>query len=408
MIGISRTRRYIVESLRELWVRPAHQMPALDALRATAVLAVIISHFYNTFWRLNVNLPEPAMADGLIFYYGWTGVDLFFILSGYLIGVQLWREKKKTGTIQIWQFLVRRGFRIWPLYYVMVLMGVLTGELKPRLSDLFFVSNYFPAGYSRGWTLSTEEQFYIVVPLLLALTPWVKRLEGYFWLLGAAVVSVWLFRYYTCNTILQTGIASCKELGAMVTPIHVHNEALVAGLAIALLSITRPQYFDRKPGDGFSWRGFAVLAVSCTIAAVLYSINKMIFSFTALALILGSVTLWLLWDRSFFSRPTAWRVWYPISRLSYGMYLNHFFLWSGITAWVVLGLIEWIGSTILASYIGIIVGIMVSMLLSVLTFVFVERPFLLLRSRWIASQKSAKTAAQNANSAAVASPPNVP
>lgn len=407
MTGIRRAQNYILESLRELWVRPAHQMPALDALRAVAVLAVIISHFYNTFWRLNVKLPEPAMSGGLIFYYGWTGVDLFFILSGYLIGVQLWREKKKTGTIHIWQFLVRRGFRIWPLYYALILMGFLAGVSHPRLSDLLFVSNYFPAGYERGWTLSTEEQFYIAVPLLLALTPWLKTLEGYFWLLGAAVASVWISRYYTCNAILQTGVASCKELDAMITPIHLHNEALIAGLAIALLSVTRPQYFDRKPGDGFSWRGFALLAVSCTIAAVLYSINRMIFSFTALALILGSFTLWLLWDRSFFSRPAAWRVWYPISRLSYGMYLNHFFLWSGITAWVVLGVIEWTGSTILASYIGIIVGILVSMLFSVLTFVFVERPFLLLRGRWIASQKSIMTATQNANSAAVATPPNV-
>ena len=286
-------------------------------------------------------------------------------------------------------------------------MGFLAGVSQPRLSDLFFVSNYFPAGYERGWTLSTEEQFYIAVPVLLAFTPWVKRLEGYFWILGAAVANVWISRYYTCNAILQTGVASCKELDAMITPIHLHNEALVAGLAIALLSITRPQYFDRKPGDGFSWRGFAVLAVSCAIAAVLYSINRMIFSFTALALIFGSVTLWLLWDRSFFSRPAAWRVWYPISRLSYGMYLNHFFLWSGITAWVVLGVIEWTGSTVVASYVGIIVGILVSMLLSVLTFVFVERPFLLMRARWIASQKSAKTAAQNASHAAVATPPDV-
>lgn len=391
--GLSSTythaQRYLADSLRELWVRPTRQVPALDAVRAVAVLAVILAHFFTIFWTENMNLPVPPMADGAVFYYGWTGVDLFFILSGYLIGVQLWREKKRTGTIRIWEFIVRRGFRIWPLYYTMILLGMLAGVLRPSLSDLLFFSNYVQAEYHRGWTLSTEEQFYIAVPLLLAFTPGITKLHRYFWILGSVVVSVWVARYYTCESILETGVASCKELNAMITPFHVHNESLVAGLAIALLSVLRPEYFERKPADRFSWRGFAVLAVSCTIAAVLYSINRMIFTFTAMALIYGSVTLWLLWDRSLFSRPAAWRIWYPISRLSYGMYLNHFFLLSGATAWVVTRVVDVTGSTTLGSYAGIVAGIVVSMLFAVVTFVCVERPFLLLRARWVAARATA-------------------
>jgi peptidoglycan/LPS O-acetylase OafA/YrhL len=203
------------------------------------------------------------------------------------------------------------------------------------------------------------------------------------------VVSVWISRYYTCNSLLEAGAVKCKELEPMVTPIHVHNEALVAGLAIALLAAIRPHYFARKPTDGFSWRGFVVSLVACSIAAVLYVFDKTIFCFTALALIFGSITLWFLWDRSVFSRPAAWRLWYPVSRLSYGMYLNHFLLFPSITGWVVKAVIALTGSSTVASYAGIVAGILVSMILAAFTFVLVERPFLLLRSRWLSNREPA-------------------
>ncbi|MEP6618977.1 MAG: acyltransferase [bacterium] len=393
MTAVRRLGSYLAESLSELWMRPKHQLPALDFVRATAVLTVVAGHFYNTFWRLNMRLPVPPMSNGLVFRYGWTGVDLFFILSGYLIGVQLWKEKKKTGTINVFEFITRRGFRIWPLYYSIILMGTLAHVMRPHLSDMLFVSNYFRAGFPRGWTLSTEEQFYIAVPLLLAFTPWIKKLETYFWVLGAAVVSVWVSRYYACQSIVASGIASCKELDDMITPIHLHNEALVAGLAIALLSVARPHLFARKAEDGFSWRGFFVMGVCFVLAAAMYAADRMIFSFTYLALIFGSVTLWLLWDRSVFSWPASWRIWYPISRLSYGMYLNHFLLFSWITTWVVRGVVRQTGSTTMASYAGIVTGSIVSAIFAVFTFVFVERPFLLLRGRWIEGRKRKKAAA---------------
>lgn len=395
---MSTARSYVAESLRELWERPHHQMPALDAVRAFAVIAVILSHFYTIFWTENMQgVPMPEMANGLVFYYGWTGVDLFFILSGYLIGLQLWREKQATGTIRLWEFFVRRGLRIWPLYFAIILLGVMAGILKPTLADLLFFSNYAPGDYERGWTLSTEEQFYIAVPLLLLFTPGIKRLWKYFLILAAVIVSVWISRYYTCAALIADGVELCQPMNEMVTPIHVHNEALVAGLAIALLAVIRPDYFVRQPGDGFSWRGFAVCVVACAIAAALYIVDDTLFSFTALALIFGSVTLWLLWDRSIFSWPATWRIWYPISRLSYGMYLNHFFLLPGITAWAVNLALDASGSTTIASYAGIAMGLVSSMVMAAVTFVLVERPFLLLRARWMAGRKRSAATAAEAN-----------
>ena len=379
-----RLKTYIGESLQELWVRPAHQVPALDAIRAVAVLAVILSHL-QSFWVDHVPHPQPGMLDGLIFYYGWTGVDLFFILSGYLIGRQLWKEKQHTGTIGFWNFVMRRGLRIWPLYFATLLMAMAAGIFQPGAPDWLFFSNYEPQGYTRGWTLSTEEQFYIAVPLLLILTPGIRKLEWYFWILGGAIVGVWVARYFTCASLLSSGLPACKP--SMVYPIHLHNESLVVGLAIALLSVVRPQYFRPKANNRFSTRGFAILLACWTLAAVLYWLSDMVFAFTAQAMIFGSTALWLLWDRSPLSWPATWRIWYPISRLSYGMYLNHYVFLTGITAWLVTGAVDLTDSVSVGAWVGIVGGIAVSMAFAAFTFVFVERPFLLLRGYWLDTGK---------------------
>lgn len=395
---------YFTDSLRELWVRPDHQIPALDAIRAIAVIAVILSHFYPMIWNLYVLLPEPPLAGTLPFYYGWTGVDLFFILSGYLIGRQLWREKQNTGTIQVWEFIVRRGFRIWPLYFSMIFLGFISGAFQPKWPDLFFLSNYFDSGFPRTWTLSTEEQFYIAVPLLLAFTPGIKNLYWYFWILGGIVVSVWINRYFACNAILSTGVELCKSEAGMVYPIHLHNEALIVGLGIALLSVVRPDYFKKSNDKRFSWRGFAFMVVACGVAGILYFINTVIFTFTAIGLIFGSVTLWLMWDRSMLSSPANWRIWYPISRLSFGMYLNHLTFFPIFITAFTLFVLDASGSPTVASIIGVTVGIAVSMVFSVFTFVLVERPFLLWRAKWVAARKR-KYTEKHESGKTVARPP---
>jgi len=179
--------------------------------------------------------------------------------------------------------------------------------------------------------------------------------------------------------------AACKD--AMVFPIHLHNESLVAGLSIALFAVLHPRYFERRPDAGFSKRGLAVMMVCCSLALVLYRIDSMVFSTTAIALIFGSVALWLLWDRSVLSWPATWRIWYPVSRLSYGMYLNHLIFLPGTIAWCVVWAAELTGSVVVGGYVAILVGIAVSMGLATVTFVLVERPFLLLRARWLASRR---------------------
>jgi peptidoglycan/LPS O-acetylase OafA/YrhL len=376
------------QGARELWVRPRGQMPALDGLRATAVLLVICSH-YVVFWRRELGWPVPAAASLPIFHWGWVGVDLFFVLSGFLIGRQLWQERERTGTVRFTRFILRRGFRIWPLYFVMMAFYLLVGPVRPNEWDFAFLSNYGNGAFNRGWSLSTEEQFYIIVPILLLATPWVQRLARYGWVLLAAVVGETIARWVTWRSLTAQGFDAVAIGDMMYYPFHLHGSALVFGLGIALVATRRPKLFAPQPG-AFSRAGLAIFIAASTVGIALRNANKFVFAFLALALIFSSLTLWLLWDRSIVTRPASWRILYPISRLSYGMYLNHFFVLPGATAWGIVALRDAGLPTLAVFFGGLVWGTLVSAAVAFVTFVLVEHPFLALREVLLGSPKEGR------------------
>jgi peptidoglycan/LPS O-acetylase OafA/YrhL len=119
---------------------------------------------------------------------GWAGVDLFFVLSGFLIGGILFEELKRTGTIKVGRFLIRRGWKIYPPFYAMIAFTIFFTawhQIRPiswydALSEIFFLQNYCGHLSLQTWSLAVEEHFYLLLPLLLvsirrrlALLPWV-------------------------------------------------------------------------------------------------------------------------------------------------------------------------------------------------------------------------------------------
>jgi peptidoglycan/LPS O-acetylase OafA/YrhL len=138
---------------------------SLDGLRAIAILAVVWHH-------------AGAVVPGwTITARGFLGVDLFFVISGFLIVTLLLREQRRMGTISLHDFYIRRFLRIFPPYYLMLLMVGTVAFLKPGGASsepvrhdlpyaLFYLSNLVPMQslLSITWSLSVEEQFYIVVP----------------------------------------------------------------------------------------------------------------------------------------------------------------------------------------------------------------------------------------------------
>jgi peptidoglycan/LPS O-acetylase OafA/YrhL len=132
----------------------------IDVLRCVAVLAVIVVHglYSESFARV-----------------GWMGVDLFFVLSGFLISGLLFSEYKKRHAISFKRFFLRRGFKIYPAFYVFLLIAGLVeyfvvhrhASLAAYLHDIFFIMNYKDGVWVHLWSLGVEEHFYIFLPILL-------------------------------------------------------------------------------------------------------------------------------------------------------------------------------------------------------------------------------------------------
>lgn len=358
----------------ELTHRPTSQEPALDALRAAAVMLVICTHYALPEWP-KAHGPELGLTQWPIFYYGWTGVDLFFVLSGLLIGTQVWREVERTGTIDISRFLLKRGLRIWPLYFVVLGLLAATGH-DIRWPDWAFLSNYVETAYPRSWSLSTEEQFYIIVPLLLLVVARLLPCDRQVWPIVALVGVVPCVRFVERRWLEARHLTQAVIHERMVTPIHLHAEALLVGLVLAWIVVQRPHWIVRESTTRVSRRGLAVLIAGVSSGIALDIANKEIFAFTALGLIFGACTYCALVDRSWLTRPLHAFAFYPVSRLSYGMYLNHFLVLPGSTAWTIENAP---GPMPLRFFLGLLLGTVISIAAAVVTFLLIEHPFLELR-----------------------------
>jgi len=144
---------------------------AIDSLRALAILLVLGRHL-----DLSGCQSQGFIRGFLDIWYqgGWTGVDLFFVLSGFLVSGLLFREHKKYGNISFKNFFLRRGLKIYPSFYFLLAItcGVIfyqTGRPGMRVLSVegLFVQNYFSGYWEHTWSLAVEEHFYLLLPLLL-------------------------------------------------------------------------------------------------------------------------------------------------------------------------------------------------------------------------------------------------
>jgi len=232
---------------------PSQRMLSLDVLRAVAVLIVLGKH------------GILGVGDGGVFHnvalkfrwFGWVGVDLFFVLSGFLIGGLLFAEIKRTGTLDIPRFLTRRAFKIWPSYFVFIFTGMVleaqgargwAGSLREFWPNLCHLQSYImaPEFYRHTWSLAVEEHFYLLLPLALwfflgrnrgTQTVSVAFLGGLF----AAMVLVLVVRYFHAIRV-PYGWSS------HYTATHLRFDSLLFGVALAYLRSAHPRHFNRVAG----------------------------------------------------------------------------------------------------------------------------------------------------------------
>lgn len=289
--------------------------PTLDGLRFFAFLLVFIHH-----------LPTaPNRLLRVVDEYGWVGVHLFLFLSAFLLTSILRKELEQTGTISIVHFYVRRGLRIWPLYFAfcfaMLAFQVFWRTDMPVdwgrfIGLLFFFENVLTGwqGYNEMpyvphlWTISLEEQFYLFLPILLL--KWLgeprRLLQALvvLWLLflGVRVLSVLLgaeHPFIWTSVFSADSLLLGTALGAVRLPVALSNRWLP---------------FLMVPG--------AVLLVSGVFLAPVYAIGwhqVVLYSLVALGAACVVVAGLLSPAYSFLGhQPLAY-----LGKISYGLYIFH-------------------------------------------------------------------------------------
>ena len=181
---------------------PVHaggRLYGLDSLRAIAVLVVVLHH---TWGNAVPDILQPIHA------YGWMGVDLFFVLSGYLIGFQLLRQYGAGRTPSAVDFYVRRGFRILPAYLLVLAIYSSAPSLReqPEMVPLWrFLSFTMNLGFDRSegaafshaWSLCVEEHFYLLFPLVCILLMRRPSIKGAAITAGCLVVAGAVIRLFS-------------------------------------------------------------------------------------------------------------------------------------------------------------------------------------------------------------------
>lgn len=147
------------------------RIPDLDFLRGIAIIGVLFRH---SAWDNNF-----ARA-------GWAGVDLFFVLSGFLVSGLLFNEFKKSGKVRIGRFLIRRAFKIYPTFYIFLIAAFIfypwiNGHpfpLSNMLSEILFIQTYLQGCFIHTWSLAIEEHFYLLLSFFVFIVLSVNSLEN--------------------------------------------------------------------------------------------------------------------------------------------------------------------------------------------------------------------------------------
>jgi peptidoglycan/LPS O-acetylase OafA/YrhL len=358
------------------------RLASLDLLRGVAILLVMGRHMYVTEWWHRI---------------GWFGVQLFFVLSGFLVSGLLFREHQQHGRVDLRRFLVRRALKIYPGFFCFLLITLPLGQFSPRppqwaqiAAELLFWQSYVPGYWEHTWSLAVEEHFYALLTLgmLLACR---RATANPFGLVPRLTLAVGV----ACLTARAVTAASLPfDAQTHLYPTHLRLDALAFGACLAYWHHCRTaelvRFLKRRRGV---IRLFAVAALASVAVADLRANAWMLTLGLTVSYLGAGALLLLLLDTGqpdATSLPPKQRApgrflcW--LGRNSYAIYLWHM----AVAVWGV-GKIKTLLAPGLPYPAELVLYFGLSITLGALATWMVEQPILRLRDRWYPSRSGTQT-----------------
>ena len=402
----------IKNNLRILFTPGQGQLRAVDGLRALSILIVLSIHcvwFLSIFDESVVELFYSAPVWLNWVFNGDLSLDIFFVISGFLISAILMKEYRKTASIRFGRFYQRRFMRLMPAYFLAMGFGFLAAPNKEYVwSNLIYINNLLPASthfMPWTWSLAIEEQFYFLFPLLLL---WGMRScspKTLFWsmlmaFIGFVVVRFLIIWRYELFLPICWYEKSCEGFFDIIDYIYVKPwtrfGSFLPGIFAAYFHVYHQPVmisFFQRNRVAISWLtvlALVMVAVIFTIpvnnqhatfpqfwGALYYASCRHLFTIAICFIMVSSlygdygICRWI-------SRFLSCSFLYPIAQLAYSTYLFHPFVIAGIYA----GIFQVAPELPVLQKIAIAVvgGISISLLVAFIVFLLIERPFMNMRS----------------------------
>lgn len=342
--------------------------PELDGLRFFAFLLVFVHH-HSLFSNINTN--------------GWIGVDLFFVLSAFLLTKLLIAEYYKTQTISFKKFYIRRIFRIWPIYFLFIGFsialflfsnGAPSNYIGMRIIGLFaFSDNIMTAIYGWNplpytahlWTIAYEEQFYIFIPIIILFL-----VRSSFKTKVIYIISI----YILFNLIRLTLIANNANSTAIIGMLPITRfESIFMGMVIGfngfdfLLKKVKPLLLG-------------LIGIFFFLLIYLFPLDNISYWIIAQYTFVGistSMILFSVLNSDFLKKIFSNQIFVFLGKRSYGLYVYHF-LGNGVASYMITHI------SILPSnsFISFIYSLSFTVILSIISYKVVETPFLNLKKKF--------------------------
>ena len=354
----------------------------LDHLRALAIILVFLSHYS----LLSHN--KPGWLDDVA-KFGWTGVDLFFVLSGFLISSQLFAQVKEQQPISFKTFFLKRFFRIIPAYLAVLAIyftipyfhekkGLAEGWRYLTFTQNFGLNLRETRAFSHSWSLCVEEHFYLALPLILLLFQKLQWLKKAGWLLAILFLLGFVTRIYSYEhfyePVSQRPFSWPVWYEYIYYPTYNRLDGLLTGVTIAAVYRFLPNLWNRlsKYCNSFMAAGLILLTAAWFLCEDQMTFTASAFGFPLVSIGYGCLVLAAVSPANFLYKWNSGVTTF-IATLSYAIYLTH----KGVIH--ITG--KWLSAQKTDPHLEMLLTIFSCIVFALILHWAIEKPFMKLRDR---------------------------